>query len=83
MATYPSAVDRNRSNTGSGNYLEIFYQNVRDLRKKSVEIFNNVCSPNFKMICVTETWLNESFSSQFFLLKFILYIVLLEIAILP
>jgi hypothetical protein len=38
-----SAVDRNRSNMGSGNYLDIFYQNVRPLRTKPVEIFN-MCS---------------------------------------
>jgi hypothetical protein len=50
----------------SGNYFDIFYQNVRDLRAKSIEIFNNVCSLNFKIVCLTEMWVNESFSSQFF-----------------
>lgn len=52
--------------TGSGNPLDIFYQNVRGLRTKSVEIFDNVCSSDFKIICLTETWLNESFSNSNF-----------------
>ena len=52
---------------GGGNYLDIFYQNVRGLRTKSVEIFSNVCSCDYKIVCLTETWLNESFpSSNFF-----------------
>jgi hypothetical protein len=53
-----SAVDKDTSNVGSGNYLDIFYQNVRGLRTKSVESFNNVCSFDFKIVCLTETWLN-------------------------
>jgi hypothetical protein len=40
MASSSFAVDRNRSNVGSGNYLDIFYQNVHGLATKSVEIFN-------------------------------------------
>jgi hypothetical protein len=65
MAASPSAVDRNSSHVSSGNYLDMFYQNVRGLRTKSVEFFN-VCSFDFKIVCLTETWLNESFSSQNF-----------------
>jgi hypothetical protein len=49
---------------GSGYYIDIFYQNVRGLGTKSTEIFNNVCSYDFKIICITETWLNESHCSQ-------------------
>jgi hypothetical protein len=64
MAASPFTVARNRSNVGSGYYLDIFYQNVRGLRTKSIEIFNNVCSYDFKIICLTETWLNEPHCSQ-------------------
>jgi hypothetical protein len=49
---------------GSGNYVNNFYQNVRGLRTKSVEGFNNACCLNFKIVCLTETWLKKSFSRQ-------------------
>jgi hypothetical protein len=65
---------------GSGNDLEIFYKNVRGLRTKSVDIFNNVCSLDYKIKCLTETWPNESFSNQIFSMKRILFIDLTEIA---
>jgi hypothetical protein len=64
MAASPLAVVRNRSNVGSGYYLDIFYRNIRGLRTKPIEIFNNVCSFDFKIICLTKTWLNESHYSQ-------------------
>jgi hypothetical protein len=48
----------------SYNYLEIFYKNVRGLWTKSSKIYDNVCSYDFKIICLTETWLNESFINQ-------------------
>jgi hypothetical protein len=64
MAASPITVTKNRSNVGSGYYIDIFYQNVRGLRTKSTEIFNNVCSYDLKIICLTETWLNESNCSQ-------------------
>jgi hypothetical protein len=38
-----------------------FYQNVRGLRTKSSGIYDNVCSADFKITCLTETWLSESF----------------------
>jgi hypothetical protein len=58
MTAYPSAVDINKSNIDCGNFLDISYQNVRDLKTKSVEIFRNVCPLNFKIICLTEKWIN-------------------------
>jgi hypothetical protein len=64
IAASPITVIRNRSNVGSGYYINIFNQNVRGLRTKSTEIFNNVCFYDFKIICLTETWLNESHCSQ-------------------
>ena len=45
--------------------LEIYYQNVRGLRTKLNEFYSNVCSNNFNMICLTETWLNTSISDSF------------------
>jgi hypothetical protein len=59
MAASPFAVVRNRSNVGSGYYLDIFYQNVHGLRTKSIETFNNVCSFLLLLINVLKfyTWL--------------------------
>jgi hypothetical protein len=50
MATYPPNVEINGPNMGSGNYADNFYQNVRCLRAKSVEGFNNACYLNFKIV---------------------------------
>jgi hypothetical protein len=54
MAASPSAVNRNRSNIGRGNYLDIFYQNFRGLRAKSVDNSNIACSLDFKIVCLME-----------------------------
>jgi hypothetical protein len=64
MAASSFYVDRNRSSVGSANYLDIYYQNVRGLRTKYIDIFNNLCSFDYKIICLIETYLNESHSSQ-------------------
>jgi hypothetical protein len=66
---------------GGGNYLEIIYRNVRGLRTKSAEIFNSVCSLDYKIICLTETWLNKSFSTHSFFLKRIPFVDLTETAL--
>jgi hypothetical protein len=55
MAASPFTDVRNRSNVGSGHYLDTFYQNDRGLKTKSIKICNNVCSYDFKIICLTET----------------------------
>jgi hypothetical protein len=80
MAAYP-LVDRSRLNMGNDNYLDIFYPYIRGLRANSVEIFNNVRFLDLKIVCLTETWLNEPFSSQNSL-KCTLYIVLIETVVL-
>jgi hypothetical protein len=82
MAASLSAVDRNRSNMENGNHLDIFYQNFRGLRTKSVDTFNNACSLEFNIVCLMETWLNESFSVKNFPPEFMLYIVLIATVIL-
>jgi hypothetical protein len=43
------------ANGSINNYLDIFYQDVRDLRTKSSEIYDNVCSTDFKIVCPAET----------------------------
>ncbi|PNF31813.1 hypothetical protein B7P43_G09329, partial [Cryptotermes secundus] len=48
------------SRSKSASCLGIYYQNVRGLRTKYVEFYDNVCSTDFDIICLTETWLNDS-----------------------
>jgi hypothetical protein len=69
--------DRNRSNGGSGNYLDFFNENVSCLRSKFIEIINNMCSLDFKIMRLMETWLNQSHSTQIFS-RYLLYIVVSE-----
>jgi hypothetical protein len=52
------------SDTQSKTTFEIFYQNVGGFRTKQTELFDNVCSMDFKIICLTETWLNDVFPLQ-------------------
>jgi hypothetical protein len=44
--------------------IDIFYQNVRGLRTKCTNFHDNVCINDFKIICITETWLNDSFCNR-------------------
>jgi hypothetical protein len=48
-----------RSHTRPGNFFDIYYQNIRDLRTKQLELYENVCSMDYNIICLTETWLND------------------------
>lgn len=49
------------------NIFSIYYQNARGLRTKSHNFLCEVLNNNLDIICITETWLNESFySSEFF-----------------
>jgi hypothetical protein len=56
--------DFSTSDTQSKTTFKILYQNVRGLRTKQTELFDNVCSMDFQIICLTETWLNDVFRSQ-------------------
>jgi hypothetical protein len=38
-----------------------FYQNVRGLRTKYTNFYYSVCVNGPEIICITETWLNDSF----------------------
>jgi hypothetical protein len=39
--------------------FDIYYQNVRGLRTKQFELYSNVCSTDYNILCLTETWLND------------------------
>jgi hypothetical protein len=46
------------------DYIDIFYQNVRGLRTKCTNFYDNVCINDSKIVCITETWLNDSFCNR-------------------
>jgi hypothetical protein len=50
-----------RSHTHRGIVFDVYYQNVRGLRTKQLELYENVCSTDYNIICLTdcETWLND------------------------
>lgn len=41
----------------------LYYQNVRGMRTKSCQFFENVLSNEYDVLCITETWLNQNFNS--------------------
>jgi hypothetical protein len=45
------------SSTQPVNSLDIYYQNLKGLRTKQLEVYDNVWSMNHNIICLTETWL--------------------------
>jgi hypothetical protein len=47
------------SNTQPVNSLDIYYQNVRGLRTKQLELYDNVWSTDHNIIRLTDTWLND------------------------
>lgn len=52
--------------------MELYYQNVRSIRTKSQNFFINLLSSGYKIICITETWLDENIhSSDYFTPNFI------------
>jgi hypothetical protein len=48
-----------RPHTCPGKSFDIYYQNVRGLRTKQLELYDDVCSADYNIICLTETWLND------------------------
>ena len=44
--------------------LNIYYQNCRGLRSKVNDSFHNISISDHNIICLTETWLNHSISSE-------------------
>jgi hypothetical protein len=55
IAASPTTSNSDRLHMGRGSNLEIFYQNVRGLTTKFPDIFNNVHSVGYTIICLTET----------------------------
>ena len=48
-----------RSHSQPATCFDIYYQNVRGLRTKQFELYSNVCSTDYNIFCLTETWLND------------------------
>jgi hypothetical protein len=46
--------------------LDIYYHNVRGLTTKYVDFYDSVCSMDYKIMCLTETWLMDPIFSQYF-----------------
>ena len=45
----------------------LYYQNVRSLRRKSESVYQNMSLGEFEIVCFTETWLSKDFEScEFF-----------------
>lgn len=44
--------------------LDIYYQNVRGIRTKTNDIYNNVTLSNYPIIALTETWLNDNICNR-------------------
>jgi hypothetical protein len=60
---------------GKHSNIGIKLNYVRGLRTKSPEIYNNVCTSDFKIIFLTETRLSDLIFNVFFFLNYILRIV--------
>jgi hypothetical protein len=48
----------------SNTSIDIFYHNVRGLRTKFTELFDNVILFGNNIFCLTETWLNDQCYDQ-------------------
>ncbi|CAH2087310.1 unnamed protein product [Euphydryas editha] len=44
--------------------IDIYYQNVRGLRTKTNKVMENILNSDYKIVALTETWLNSSISSN-------------------
>lgn len=45
------------------NFVNIYYQNVRGLRSKTVPFYLGILAGNWDIIALTETWLVDSISN--------------------
>lgn len=45
-------------------FLSIYYQNVRGMKTKTLDIYNTVLVNNYDIICLTETWLDDTIMSS-------------------
>lgn len=54
--------------------LNIFYQNVRGIRTKTVSVRNKILINNYDIICFSETWLNSTvFSEELFDDRYVIF----------
>ena len=54
--------------------LSIFYQNVRGLRTKTKQFYNNLLNNNYDVVCLTESWLLDGiFDEELFDPRYIVY----------
>ncbi|KAG7303291.1 hypothetical protein JYU34_011770 [Plutella xylostella] len=44
--------------------ISIYYQNINGMKSKTTDIHNNILCNNFDLICLCETWLNDSILSS-------------------
>lgn len=44
--------------------ISIYYQNVRGIKTKTIDIYNTVLCNNYDIICLTETWLDDTVMSS-------------------
>lgn len=44
--------------------FSVYYQNVRGLRTKTGVFYRNLCLCSYDIICLTETWLNDSINNN-------------------
>jgi hypothetical protein len=47
------------SHTQPGSCSDIYHQNIRGLRAKQLELYENVCSTGNNIICSTEIWVHD------------------------
>lgn len=48
----------------SNNKLNVYYQNARGMRTKTNIFYRNVCSNNYDIILLTETWLVDGIADS-------------------
>lgn len=54
--------------------MDIYYQNVRGIRTKTNELYKSILQSDYKVIILTETWLNSSiYNSEFIDDRYIVY----------
>lgn len=54
--------------------INLYYQNVRGLRTKTIDFFHNIVCNDYDVITLSETWLNSSvFDSELFDNRYVVY----------
>lgn len=55
------------SEVGCGRQLYVYYQNVRSIKNKSLDVIAAICSSDYDVVAFTETWLTpDCYSGEFF-----------------